>query len=94
MALKITDECTSCSACEPECPNGAISEGDGIFVINPDLCTECVGFHDTMQCADVCPVDCCVPDEARPEGKDQLVAKVKKIHPDEDFGDNPPSHLH
>lgn len=27
MALKITDYCTDCGACEPECPNGAIYEG-------------------------------------------------------------------
>ncbi|HEX6427842.1 MAG TPA: 4Fe-4S dicluster domain-containing protein [Niastella sp.] len=26
MALKITDECIVCSACEPECPNNAIYE--------------------------------------------------------------------
>lgn len=27
MALKITDECINCGACEPECPNTAIYEG-------------------------------------------------------------------
>jgi len=27
MALKITDECIFCSACESECPNNAIYEG-------------------------------------------------------------------
>ncbi|MBO9732041.1 MAG: 4Fe-4S dicluster domain-containing protein [Chitinophaga sp.] len=27
MALKITDECIQCGACEPECPNNAIYEG-------------------------------------------------------------------
>ncbi|MEP5338713.1 MAG: 4Fe-4S binding protein [Algibacter sp.] len=27
MALRITDECLNCGACEPECPNGAIYEG-------------------------------------------------------------------
>ncbi len=27
MALKITEECISCNACEPECPNNAIYEG-------------------------------------------------------------------
>lgn len=26
MAIKITDECINCGACEPECPNGAIYE--------------------------------------------------------------------
>jgi ferredoxin len=27
MAIKITDECINCGACEPECPNHAIYEG-------------------------------------------------------------------
>ena len=27
MAIKITDECINCGACEPECPNTAIYEG-------------------------------------------------------------------
>ena len=64
MATVITEECINCGACEPECPNSAITQGDDIYVINPDLCTECVGFHDEEACAAVCPVDCCVPDPA------------------------------
>lgn len=27
MAIKITEECINCGACEPECPNTAIYEG-------------------------------------------------------------------
>jgi ferredoxin len=27
MAIKITDDCIFCGACEPECPNNAIYEG-------------------------------------------------------------------
>ena len=27
MAIKISDECINCGACEPECPNNAIYEG-------------------------------------------------------------------
>ena len=41
MAYKISDECVSCGACAEACPVGAISEGDGKYVINPDLCVEC-----------------------------------------------------
>ena len=33
MSLMITDECINCDVCEPECPNGAISQGDEIYVI-------------------------------------------------------------
>ena len=61
MATFITDECINCGACEPECPNGAISEGDETFVIDPNLCTECVGFHGDEACQTVCPVECCIP---------------------------------
>ena len=32
MAMKITDECISCGACEPECPTQSITEGDVIYV--------------------------------------------------------------
>jgi ferredoxin len=60
MAMKITDECISCGACEPECPTEAISEGDAIYVIDPDICVECVGHHDSPQCVSVCPVDCII----------------------------------
>ena len=43
MALMITDECINCDVCEPVCPNEAIYQGQDIYEINPDLCTECVG---------------------------------------------------
>ena len=81
MAFKITEDCISCAACETECPNEAISEGEEIFVIDPNKCTECVGFYDTQQCASVCPVDSCVPDPDHKETRDQLLAKFKKLHP-------------
>ncbi len=80
MAYLINDECTSCGICEAECPNEAISEGEDIFVIEPDRCTECVGFYDTQQCAEVCPVDACVPDPDIVETEEQLMAKKVKLH--------------
>jgi ferredoxin len=81
MALMITEECINCAACEPECPNEAIHEGDPVYVIEPDLCTECAGFHDEPQCAAVCPVDCCVADPDHAETEEELLAKKEKIHP-------------
>jgi len=60
MSLTITDECINCDVCEPECPNGAISQGPDVYVIDPNLCTECVGHYDTPQCIEVCPVDCII----------------------------------
>lgn len=83
MAYKITDECISCGACEPECPNKAISEGDTTYVIDSNKCTECVGSHASSQCAEVCPVDSCVPDPTHQESKEKLLEKWKKLHPGE-----------
>ena len=58
MALKITDECISCGACEPECPTESIFEGDEFYEIDTATCVECVGHHDEPQCIEVCPVEC------------------------------------
>ena len=80
MALLINDDCTSCDACKPVCPNEAISEGSPIYVIEASKCTECVGAHDEPQCVTVCPADCIVPDPANAESKDQLMAKYKALH--------------
>ena len=80
MALLINDDCTSCDACKPACPNEAISEGSPIYVIDASKCTECVGAHDEPQCIDVCPADCIVPDPKNAETKDQLMAKYKALH--------------
>jgi len=79
MALMITDECINCDVCEPECPNGAISQGDEIYVIDAKLCTECVGHYDTPQCIEVCPVDCIINDPDHKETKDQLQAKYQAL---------------
>ena len=80
MAYMITDECTNCDACVEPCPNDAISEGDIIYVINLDLCTECVGAEEESQCALVCPVDACVPDPEHVETREELQAKYDRIH--------------
>lgn len=85
MATMITEECINCGACEPECPNQAISQGEDIFLIDPKLCTECVGFHDEEACAAVCPVDCCVPDPGNVESEQLLFDRAKKLHPDQTF---------
>ena len=116
MAIKITDECINCGACETECPNTAIYEAsyewkysdgtslsgdiispsgiktnadsyqlpasDEVYFIATDKCTECVGFHEEPQCAAVCPVDCCVPDEKNIESKEVLLSKQRFMHPE------------
>jgi ferredoxin len=79
MALIITDECINCDVCEPECPNGAISQGIEIYVIDPAKCTECVGHFDKPQCVEVCPVDCIPPDPAHVESKEALLRKYETL---------------
>ncbi len=106
MATTITNECINCGACEPECPNTAIYAGGApwdlngasspaiaqdIYYIVPSKCTECVGFFDHEACAAVCPVDCCIPDPANMETEDVLLARARKLHPDETIPDDPPS---
>lgn len=115
MAIRITDECINCGACEPECPNNAIYEGgsewrmsDGtslkgdvklwnrgvvvdadapqepkvkdVYYIVTDKCTECKGFHNEPQCAAVCPVDCCIPDDDNKETEESLLQKKSSMH--------------
>ena len=79
MALKITDECINCDVCEPVCPNLAIYQGELIYEIDPNLCTECVGHHDEPQCVEICPVDCIPKDPAHPETESQLMAKYRLL---------------
>jgi len=70
----------SCGICVDECPNKAISEGTDKYVINPNLCTECVGFYTEPQCVNVCPVNAIIPDPNHHETHDELLEKKKRIH--------------
>jgi ferredoxin len=80
VALLINDDCTACEACEPVCPNTAISAGDPVYVIDPEKCTECVGAKDEPQCKLVCPVDCIVRDPDWDETEKDLLAKYERLH--------------
>ena len=53
---------------------------DDIYFIVPDKCTECSGFHEEPQCAAVCPVDCCIPDENRVESEEVLLERKERLH--------------
>jgi ferredoxin len=79
MALKITDQCINCDVCEPECPNGAISMGEEIYVIDPRKCTECVGHFDQPQCREVCPVDCIPLDPEHVESREVLLERYHEL---------------
>lgn len=50
MAFVISDDCLSCGTCADQCPVGAISEGDGKYVIDESACLSC------GSCAGACPV--------------------------------------
>lgn len=85
MAYKITDDCISCGACEAECPNQAISEREGQYLIDPGKCTECIGAYEAPRCSEICPVDAPQPDPDNKESKEQLLKKWRGLHP----GENP-----
>jgi len=79
MALLITDDCINCALCEPECPNDAIFEGESIFEIDSNLCTECVGHFSDPQCVQICPVDCIPKDPNHLESAEELTTKYKAL---------------
>lgn len=54
MAHKITSDCMNCGACVAECPGGAISQGDGAYVIDAAACIDCGA------CEFPCPTDAVV----------------------------------
>ena len=79
MALLIEPDCINCDMCEPECPNEAIFMGNEVYEINPELCTECVGYYDSAQCVSVCPIDCIIADPNNIETKQALAEKFNNL---------------
>ncbi|MDW3558478.1 YfhL family 4Fe-4S dicluster ferredoxin [Helicobacter pylori] len=78
MSLLVNDECIACDACREECPSEAIEEGDPIYSIDPDRCTECYGYDDDEpRCVSVCPVDAILPDPSNVESKEELKYKYE-----------------
>ncbi|MDR2033883.1 MAG: YfhL family 4Fe-4S dicluster ferredoxin [Helicobacteraceae bacterium] len=83
MSLLIAEDCIACDACLDECPNGAIEEGDPVYIIDPDSCTECVGYYDEPACVAVCPVDCIIPDPDNVESAEELSLKYQNMQKEE-----------
>ena len=83
MALMISEECIACDACVVDCPNDAIHQSDPIYIIDPHLCTECVGAHDEPQCSSICPVECIVTDPDHQEAHEELLEKYHRLHPEQ-----------
>ena len=89
MATMINERCVGCGSCEPVCPGDGVRKVEEIYVIDPNRCTECVGYHAREQCALVCPVDnCCVRDPERVETEQVLFERAQKRHRAGD-GDEP-----
>lgn len=57
MAHTITNRCTQCGDCVPQCPRDAIRLEDGEFWIDPTLCNDCEGYAAEPQCVSVCSID-------------------------------------
>ncbi len=83
MSLIIKDDCIACDACRDECPNYAIEEGDPIYLIDSDRCTECVGHFEEPQCVEVCPVDCITIDSDNQETMEELRFKYEQLMEEE-----------
>lgn len=79
MALYITDQCINCDVCEPECPNDAIYQGEFIYEIEANKCTECIGHFKKEQCVVICPVDCILVDPEHTESQTQLQDKYTQL---------------
>lgn len=79
MALIINDQCINCDVCEPECPNDAIYQGELIYEIETEKCTECIGHFKKEQCIVVCPVDCILVDPDHTESQSELVSKYESL---------------
>lgn len=79
MALLIEHDCINCDMCEPECPNKAITFGEKVYEIDPDKCTECIGYYDEPTCVKVCPIDCIIPDPNHKETEESLLEKFKML---------------
>ncbi|BEG58109.1 4Fe-4S ferredoxin, iron-sulfur binding [Helicobacter heilmannii] len=79
MSLLVSQECIACDACREECPTEAIDESDPIYCIDPDRCTECVGYSDEPSCVGICPVDAIVPDPNNAETQEELQYKYESL---------------
>jgi len=60
MAIRITEECIGCAACQPVCPFGAIEMREGKAYIT-EACTVCGA------CVEICPVSAIIREEETKE---------------------------
>jgi len=79
MAMMITAACLNCGPCDAICPNDAIQPGDGQYVIDPERCTECVGFFDEPQCVASCPAESVTQHPDYIESREALWAKFERM---------------
>lgn len=92
MSVSINDSCINCGPCRDVCPNRAIAEfkpghaslpdPSVFFVVDSNLCTECVGHYGEPQCMTVCPVEAIEILPEHVESPEILEARVSalKVH--------------
>lgn len=91
MTYKISNECSGCGTCLPQCPTDAISVHKGQFQIDPNLCNHCEGYYPEPQCIVQCPISLPIPAvakkgrvkiiDSRPPTSPDLFTNGKKNHP-------------
>lgn len=84
MSLRINERyCVACGLCLTHCKNGAIKENNEtqLYRIDPDRCTECVGWYAEPRCYSACFLSAPEADPTHKESHEELLAKWKKLHP-------------
>ena len=77
---ELTDQVNSKSGLSVDADEEQEPVSYDLYYIVSDKCTECKGFHEEPQCAAVCPVECCVPDEDHVETEEELLEKKTFLH--------------
>ncbi|MBI2866107.1 MAG: 4Fe-4S binding protein [Chloroflexi bacterium] len=79
--MDISADCRDCGLCNlaQQKPHHQLS--GAAYIIIPPRCTECVGNYGEPRCVAVCPANAIIRDPDRVEGRDDLLAKWRKLHP-------------
>ena len=85
MALLITDDCISCGACLPECPNEAIFETRSDAEAKGNHVGDGHGVGDSIYVITHDRCTECIPDPAYPEAKEVLLERAQRLNPEKEI---------